>query len=265
MSKTIKDIQNELILADAHIPTAKISNLLAFESLGVVTWRDPGSQAWLPDDEAEKFIKWFIEGDNFRRTNAARKRAWSGSHKRKFGRLWKRALRKAGGDLETARLGEIAEVKEAIKEFQALIKATPHWQLKRLKQKELQVWQAHLKSLTVAEVVPGAPPGKKPQLKSKPKSKSKAPAAPKIAPPTWRRTSDGRWANLGGKKAPDWCKRIAVHIPDRRVKIFGVDRSIPLAETYSIGPVVFIGFRLDWQKNHYRLMLSIGEMEKLGL
>ena len=260
MKQYIKDIRNELILADAHIPTAKISNLLAMESLGVVKWRDPGSLAWLPAGEATKFIKWFLEGDGGRRTNAARKRQWSASHRRKFERIWKRCLRGAGGDLELARLGERVEVRKIIQEFKDLIKAVPQWQLKRLKQKELAQWQAHLKSLEVAEVVPGAPP-----VKSKPKSKSKAPAAPRVAPPTWRRTSDGRWANLGGKKAPDWCKRIAIHIPDLRVKIFGADRSIPLAKTYSIGPVRFKSSRMEWRGNHFKLMLSIGEMEKLGL
>ena len=187
MKQSIKDIQEALILADAHIPTAKISNLLAFESLGVVKWRDPGSLAWLPAGEAKKFIKWFLTADNGRRTNAARERGWSSSHKRKFERVWKRALRKARGNLELARAAEIAEVREAIKDFKALIKATPHWQLKRLKQKELAVWQAHLKSLTVAEVVPGAPPVKKP----KPKPKSKPPAAPKGRTPDM--AAHGRW------------------------------------------------------------------------
>ena len=133
----------------------------------MVKWRDPGSQAWLPAGEAKKFIKWFLTADNGRRTNAARERAWSGSHKRKFERVWKRALRKARGNLEAARLGEIAEVKEAIKDFKALIKATPHWQLKRLKQKELAVWQAHLKSLTVAEVPPGFSPVVKPPFEAR--------------------------------------------------------------------------------------------------
>ena len=261
MKQSIKDIQNELILADAHIPTAKISNLLAFESLGVVKWRDPGSLAWLPAGEAKKFIKWFIEGDNFRRTNASRERAWSGSHKRKFERVWKRALRKARGNLEAARLGEIAEVKEAIKEFQELIKATPHWQLKRLKQKELAQWQAHLKSLEVAEVPPGFSPVVQPPFDPEPES----PAAPRIAPPTWRRTGDGVWANLKGRKAPDWCKRIAIHIPDRRAKIFGVDRSIPLAVTYLLGPVRIKSEKMEWRGNHYKLMLTILQMEKLGL
>ena len=265
MPQQIKDIRDALIRRDAHIPTAKISNLLAFQSLGVVKWRDPGNLAWLPGDEAKKFIKWFLTADGGRRTNAARKRYWSASHRRKFGNVWKRALRKARGNLEAARLGEIAEVKEAIKDFKALIKSTPHWQLKRLKQIELEVWQAHLRSLTVAEVVPGAPAGKKPQLKSKPKSKSKAPAAPKIVPPTWRRTSDGKWANLGGKSAPDWCKRIAISLPDMRAKIFGVDRSTELAKTYTIGPVRFKSEKMEWRKSHYRLMLTIGQMEKLGL
>ena len=232
------------------------------ETLGVVKWRSPGNLAWLPAGEAKKFIKWFLTADGGRRTNAARERKWSDSHRRKFERIWKQCLRTTS-DLEAARLGEIAKVREVIQEFKDLIEAVPQWQLKRLKRKELAEWRAHLKSLTVAEVVPGAPPVKKPQPKSKPKSK--APAAPRVAPPTWRRTSDGKWANLGGKKAPDWCKRIAIHIPDRRAKIFGVDRSIPLAKTYSIGPVRFKSSRMEWRGNHHKLMLSIGEMEKLGL
>ena len=106
MKQSIKDIRDVLILADAHIPTAKISNLLAFESLGVVKWRDPGSLAWLPAGEAKKFIKWFIEADGGRRTNAARKRQWSASHSRKFERVWRRVLREAGGNLELARTKE---------------------------------------------------------------------------------------------------------------------------------------------------------------
>ena len=269
MNQYIKAIQSALILADAHIPSAKISNLLAMETLAEVKWRIPsagGSQAWLPEDEAARFIKWFLTADGGRRTNAARKRQWSASHRRKFERIWKRCLRGAGGDLELARLGERVEVRKIIQEFKDLIKAVPQWQLKRLKQKELAQWQAHLKSLEVAEVVPGAPPVKsKPKSKLKTKPKPKAPAAPRVAPPTWRRTSDGKWANLGGKQAPDWCKRIAIHIPDLRVKIFGADRSIPLAKTYSIGPVRFKSSRMEWRGNHHKLMLSIGEMEKLGL
>ena len=265
MNQFIKDIRDTLIRKDAHIPTAKISNLLAFESLGVVKWRNPGSQAWLPDDEAEQFIKWFLTADGGRRTNAARKRAWKGTHNRKFENVRQRAFRKAGGNLEQAHLEEIKEVQEAIQEFQELIKATPHWQLKRLKQKELAEWQEHLKSLEVAEEVPGAPLVQEPLFDPEPESS----VAPKIVPPTWRRTSDGVWANLEGRKAPDWCKRIAIHIPDARAKIFGMDRTKPLNTSYSIGPVSFATddtpSRLEWRGNHYKLMLAIDEMERLGL
>ena len=205
MSKTIKDIQDELILADAHIPTAKISNLLAMDTLAEVTWAIPlagGSQAWLSDDDAARFIKWFLEGDGGRRTNAARKRQWSDSHRRKFERVWKRALRKARGNLETARLGEIAEVKEAIKEFQELIKRHRTGRLKRLKQKELKVWQAHLKSLTVAEVVPGCAAGQETAAQVEAEAQAESACCSEgSAPPTWRRTSDGRWANLAGQES----------------------------------------------------------------
>ena len=44
-----------------------------------------------------------------------------------------------------------------------------------------------------------------------------------------------------------------------------MDRSIPLAVTYLIGPVRIRSAKMEWRKSHYRLILTIGQMEKLGL